>query len=209
MSANPDNLIPMQRVWSDEPTPRRRELLWLKEGKVCHWCGCPTRLCDEPDPDQATIEHIMPRCKGGTNDDENLASACRACNTRRSFEDSRNMKEGALLGKWPLTKQAAKKYSGAHVALTGDEKRAILAGTGLVGSKKAEDILRGQRDQGLAAISVLRQKNERLTEDLRLLRKEHALREIVVREQEEELRALRSSNLWKTMRRRLSDWIAP
>jgi len=157
MSANPDNLVPMPRVWSDTPTPPRREALWLKEGKVCHWCGKPTRLCNESADDQATIEHIIPRYKGGTNEDSNLTSACRSCNGRRSYEDARGMKEGALLGKWPAVKSVRQSHSVQRVSLTGDEKRAIMAGTGsVVVSMKAEDVLREQRDQALREIGKLK-----------------------------------------------------
>ena len=157
MSVNPSNIVPITpKVWSDIPMLPRRELLWLKEGKRCHWCGRPTRLCNEPAEDQATIEHIIPRYKGGTNEESNLTSACRACNCRRSYEDARNMKEGALLGKWPMKDGKGLKRSMKHTCLTGDEKKAIMVGTGLVGSKKTENALREQRDQAQREIGRLR-----------------------------------------------------
>jgi hypothetical protein len=38
------------------PNPTRRELLWIAEGKKCHFCGKPTRLCSEQASDQAHLE---------------------------------------------------------------------------------------------------------------------------------------------------------
>lgn len=210
MNANPVNLIPMHtKVWTD-PLPRRREALWLKEGKVCHWCKCPTRLCDEQVDDQATIEHIIPRYKNGTEEDSNLASACRKCNCRRSYEDSRNMKEGALLGLWPLVK--TKTTNNSRVALTGDEKKAIMAGKvpNSMAGVPAVDAVREQRDQALAALDIERQKTAQIREELRLLTKEHNLRETVVRELGEELKRLKEEKSFsRRLRKKLAEWIAP
>ena len=51
------------------------------------WCGrcihCRAALCiglDGSPWDGATIEHILPRHHGGTDDVENLAAACKRCN---------------------------------------------------------------------------------------------------------------------------------
>lgn len=55
----------------------------------CCWCGCDaTHLRGKSN--SATVEHIIPRSKGGTDDMDNLAMACERCNTRRgcrSVED--------------------------------------------------------------------------------------------------------------------------
>lgn len=48
----------------------------------CCWCGRQTT--ELPDrPHSATIEHILPKSQGGTNDFHNLAMACRKCNAGR------------------------------------------------------------------------------------------------------------------------------
>ncbi len=31
-----------------------------------------------------TIDHVLPRSRGGTDDPENLVTACRPCNTRKA-----------------------------------------------------------------------------------------------------------------------------
>ncbi len=197
MSTNPNNLVPITpRVWSDTPTPPRRESLWLAEGKQCHWCHKPTRLCIQPDPDQATIEHIIPRYKGGTNDPENLASSCRLCNSRRSYEDQMGLKDGSLLGIFPVTSNQKKMFGHVsvhpqgkpnyyrHISLTGDEKRAIM------GNKSTEDVLREQRDQAQKEITTLRKDIERY--------------EAVVKDQEEKLKSM---TLGQLIRKKIADWL--
>jgi hypothetical protein len=52
----------------------------------CCWCGCDaTHLRGKSN--SATVEHIIPRSKGGSDDMENLAMACERCNTRRGVTD--------------------------------------------------------------------------------------------------------------------------
>lgn len=67
---------------------RKRTSLWLNAGKKCHWCSRPTFLCQNTAPDQATIDHIIPRGRGGPNTPENCASACWQCNAERNRRDS-------------------------------------------------------------------------------------------------------------------------
>lgn len=40
---------------------------------LCLWCGCPA----------ATVDHIVPASKGGTDLPNNLLASCSDCNTRR------------------------------------------------------------------------------------------------------------------------------
>lgn len=41
-----------------------------------------------------TVDHIVPKCKGGTNDWENLVTACERCNNMKS--DSLEWYEGCV-----------------------------------------------------------------------------------------------------------------
>ena len=183
MSTNPDNLVPMpQRVWSDTPTPRRREALWLKENKLCHWCGKATRLVNEQAQDQATIDHVIPRYKGGSNDLSNVVNACYGCNSRRNTEDMKGLPDNSTLGKNP----ASKKHKHKGIALTGDEKKAIMS-TPVRVKISTEDILREQRDQAQKEIAMLRKEIKQWEE--------------TVAEQEIELKSLKSMTIWKFIRR--------
>lgn len=66
-----------------ELTERDGERVWV--GKCIH---CQTRLvvAENGEPlSRATIEHIVPRSHGGTDDPENLALACERCNHQKGF----------------------------------------------------------------------------------------------------------------------------
>lgn len=54
-----------------------------RDGYTCHWCG----------EDADTADHLVPRSKGGTNDDDNLVAACRACNSRRGNRASGGLRD--------------------------------------------------------------------------------------------------------------------
>lgn len=55
----------------------------------CCYCGdaMHTGIWFENHPEELTIEHIIPRSKGGSDNWENLAAACRECNTARGVLD--------------------------------------------------------------------------------------------------------------------------
>lgn len=160
------------RVWTDEPTPPRREKLWIKHEKKCHWCKQPTRLRPKlpngsPDNeawDMATIDHVIPRHRGGSDEEDNLVSACRLCNNRRSHEDNCHLPDGSLLGQYsPRQKkqQSAQLIARRHVALTADEKKAIMAGNyqpakNPTVKRSVEEVLREQRDQAMKEIASLK-----------------------------------------------------
>jgi hypothetical protein len=48
-----------------------------RDGTSCVWCGY------EPWRRDLTVEHLMPRSRGGRSSAENLTVACRGCNRRR------------------------------------------------------------------------------------------------------------------------------
>ena len=55
---------------------RVREI-WRRDGERCVWCG------GAPWERDRTIEHLLPRSRGGTSASYNLLPACRACNRAR------------------------------------------------------------------------------------------------------------------------------
>lgn len=65
------------------PRPRLRAhqkaAVKRKAQECCEYCGTQEAYS----PDTFSIEHILPRAKGGTNDFTNLANACQGCNNRK------------------------------------------------------------------------------------------------------------------------------
>ncbi|MDJ0796233.1 MAG: HNH endonuclease [Calothrix sp. MO_167.B12] len=56
-----------------------RELIRRRANYLCEYCHSPERICTT----RFTIDHIIPKSIGGSDDIENLALACRRCNERR------------------------------------------------------------------------------------------------------------------------------
>ena len=54
-----------------------RRNLFKRDHETCQYCG------DQPGLDSLTIDHIVPRSRGGQHTWENLVSACRVCNHRK------------------------------------------------------------------------------------------------------------------------------
>lgn len=74
-------------VASTDNTFERKELdgEWVLEGKCIH---CHRKLALRPDGrplNGATLEHIVPKNHGGTDDIENLAIACARCNSEKGL----------------------------------------------------------------------------------------------------------------------------
>ncbi|ERT09624.1 HNH endonuclease family protein [Lyngbya aestuarii BL J] len=56
-----------------------RELIRQRANYLCEYCHSPEKLSAS----RFTIDHIIPRSLGGSDQPENLALACRRCNERR------------------------------------------------------------------------------------------------------------------------------
>lgn len=61
-------------------TPLRRLSLYIRDGFRCSYCGKDLR---DAAPRDVTLDHLLPRCKGGTHEDRNLVTACGRCNYGR------------------------------------------------------------------------------------------------------------------------------
>lgn len=75
---------------------RRRGMKWrrlqkrviARDGLECFWCGCE---CERPgagkqgqlEPHHATIDHLIPVARGGSDRLSNLVVACHSCNSTR------------------------------------------------------------------------------------------------------------------------------
>ncbi len=182
------------------PRPRRRRLLWQREGRKCYWCGCDTVMVDNQQPNQATVDHIVPRYNGGLSTADNVVSACYRCNNRRNHEDFRGLEEGALLGVYkqaPNWKHTLDGLHSRHVALTRDEKKAI------VGKVSNEQMLREDRDRLLAEVMKLREQIKAEQRDKKLIA--DCLFKMGDTQYELEYQ-MRHLTVWKLMRRRLAAW---
>ncbi|MBX7215215.1 MAG: HNH endonuclease, partial [Thermoflexales bacterium] len=76
------------RVPRNLPMPLSRRAILLRDGYTCQYCGA------QPGKDALTIDHILPRSRGGRTDWENVTTACGACNRRKGnrLPDEANMR---------------------------------------------------------------------------------------------------------------------
>jgi 5-methylcytosine-specific restriction endonuclease McrA len=61
-----------------------RRNVYARDGNVCQYCG--KRLAAR----QLTIDHVIPRSRGGTESWSNLVTACMPCNTRKGGRSPRS-----------------------------------------------------------------------------------------------------------------------
>ena len=81
----------MQKKLTCPERQRIRGLLVKRDGLFCHWCGCDLNLdAKQSNPFFATIEHLVPRSEGGSNNLSNLGLACRPCNHSHAGAKSPN-----------------------------------------------------------------------------------------------------------------------
>ncbi|GCE64532.1 HNH endonuclease [cyanobiont of Ornithocercus magnificus] len=55
--------------------PLTRRNIFHRDGNLCQYCGC----CSE----QLSIDHVVPRSRGGADTWENVTTACLRCNVRK------------------------------------------------------------------------------------------------------------------------------
>lgn len=68
------------RKWHGQKWLRddKRLAIYLRDGLACCWCGTAIE-----DGDQLTLDHIIPHSAGGKNEETNIVTACRRCNSSR------------------------------------------------------------------------------------------------------------------------------
>lgn len=65
-----------------------RAAVYEANGYVCQLCALPTDPTAGPNSNLfPSLDHIVPRSKGGTHEPENLRTAHRVCNARRGAPD--------------------------------------------------------------------------------------------------------------------------
>jgi 5-methylcytosine-specific restriction endonuclease McrA len=63
--------IPFTKLRNNKPT---RSAIYARDGHKCQYCGATRKL---------TIDHVIPKSKGGSDDWDNLVVACSSCNTKK------------------------------------------------------------------------------------------------------------------------------
>lgn len=58
--------------------PEKRKKIYEKDNWVCQYCG------EKVTPGNITLDHFIPQCQGGTNEQCNLRTACLLCNSIKS-----------------------------------------------------------------------------------------------------------------------------
>jgi 5-methylcytosine-specific restriction endonuclease McrA len=61
--------LPLSRTAKEKPT---KAAIYRRDNQTCQYCGSTRNL---------TIDHLIPRCRGGADSWENLLLACSKCNT--------------------------------------------------------------------------------------------------------------------------------
>lgn len=69
----------------DRSNSGKREAVYKRDGYRCLKCGCTENL---------TLDHVLPRSKGGSNEIENLQTLCKPCNEDKAdtYIDYREVK---------------------------------------------------------------------------------------------------------------------
>lgn len=77
-----DGVAERARRWRPPASAELMRRTTVAAGGGCSYCLDEMTL-EQGSPKEATIDHLVPRCKGGTDDPANLVIACRSCNSRK------------------------------------------------------------------------------------------------------------------------------
>jgi 5-methylcytosine-specific restriction endonuclease McrA len=83
----------------DHPVAFTRRNVYRRDGHRCMYCG------ERPRPDHLTIDHVVPRSRGGATSWENCVAACIRCNARKANRSARdaglNLLQQPHAPRWP------------------------------------------------------------------------------------------------------------
>ncbi len=107
---------------AQRPRAERLRLTVAAQGGRCFWCG---RAFERLVP--ATVDHVVPRVKGGPSWPENEVAACHRCNAERGHLPPVPWLEECLRRGWPadaVALRAALEALDAAIARHGGQRRA-------------------------------------------------------------------------------------
>jgi|SoiMethySBSTD1v2_1073268.scaffolds.fasta_scaffold50154_4 hypothetical protein len=109
--------------------PEKRAAIYHRDNWTCVYCGrAVTDVADVPVV--LTLDHLIPKSHGGSNEPSNLVSACRACNCSRGNRSWKRFAPGGAAQRiYRLTAQPLDLNVGrAYVAsLRGDDTLELAA----------------------------------------------------------------------------------
>jgi hypothetical protein len=111
----------IRRIFEEEPAPKKRKStgkrlrfsVFARDNFTCRYCG------RQSDKVELVIDHLIPVSKGGTNDQENLITACVECNqgkADRIIEQSAPTEEDRLRMAQELNEQRHAAARAAEIA---------------------------------------------------------------------------------------------
>jgi len=75
-------------------TKERRLALYIRDNFTCMYCG---RNLKNATPAEIGLDHLVCSSKGGTNENTNLVTCCRSCNSSRCDRDLADFAPGGAL----------------------------------------------------------------------------------------------------------------
>lgn len=118
--------IPAPPGWEDSgyvvgglPEADRQRIL-KRDDFTCRRCGSTEDL---------TIDHKIPRSRGGTNDEDNLQTLCRRCNSAKNNRQAAAFNKESLANDQPIIGQSSAKPSAPLASVVGSSSGNQLLGT--------------------------------------------------------------------------------
>ena len=78
----PSVIITMDYVKWKRQVKYSRSNVFLRDGYICQLCGA------EPGIQRLSLDHVVPRSKGGKTSWYNVVTACKACNSRKGNDET-------------------------------------------------------------------------------------------------------------------------
>ena len=71
-------IVPEEKEEDYFTNPEKRKELFERDKWICHYCG------EKVTEENATLDHLIPQCKGGKHTKSNLKTSCLVCNSIKS-----------------------------------------------------------------------------------------------------------------------------